>query len=286
MDLHVKLYYLRDSPLLRTQKPYMVGPGFLKTIPTCNYRLAPGPEQLIEDVRGSTEEFTLAKQGFTFRSWSPSEIDWTDENQIVNTYLSEAQELVRQELNLGEDFVRSEVFDWRIRNTDSPERIKNIEGGRMTKIRPADVVHIDQSSAGAFDRLNHLLPKEEVDELTARYRVQIFNVWRPVKGVVEQWPLTICDARTATMDDLDEMEYITEEFVRSSYLAKFNERHRFYYMSKMTNQDVCIFKIFDSAYHTAGETVGCPHTAFKIESVTSSSPRESIEARVFVFSKY
>jgi hypothetical protein len=56
------------------------------------------------------------------------------------------------------------------------------------------------------------------------------------------------------MDDLDEMEYITEEFVRSSYLAKFNERHRFYYMSKMTNQDVCIFKIFDSAYHTAGET--------------------------------
>jgi hypothetical protein len=114
MDLHVKLYYLRDSPLLRTQKPYMVGPGFLKTIPTCNYRLAPGPEQLIEDVRGSTEEFTLAKQGFTFRSWSPSEIDWTDENQIVNTYLSEAQELVRQELNLGEDFVRSEVFDWRV----------------------------------------------------------------------------------------------------------------------------------------------------------------------------
>ena len=104
MDLRAKLYYLRDSPLLRTHKPYTVGPGCLKIIPTCNYRLAPGPEQLIEDVRGSTEEFTLAKQGFAFRSFSPSQIDWTDESQIVNTYLSEAQELVRQELNRGDDF--------------------------------------------------------------------------------------------------------------------------------------------------------------------------------------
>lgn len=113
-----------------------------------------------------------------------------------------------------------------------------------------------------------------MDELTANYRVRIFksvsilcstsfpvtlsadpfiSIWRPVKGVVEQWPLTVCDARSATMDDLDEMEYITDEFVRSSYLTKFNERHRFYYLSKMTSQEVCIFKIFDSAYHTAGE---------------------------------
>lgn len=33
----------------------------------------------------------------------------------------------------------------------------------------------DQSSAGAFDRLNLLLPQEEVEELTAKYRVQIFK---------------------------------------------------------------------------------------------------------------
>ena len=34
---------------------------------------------------------------------------------------------------------------------------------------------LDQSAAGAFDRLNLLLPRDEVDELTAKYRVQIFK---------------------------------------------------------------------------------------------------------------
>ena len=52
-----------------------------------------------------------------------------------------------------------------------------------------------------------------------------------------------------TLDDLDELEYITEEYVRSSYLAKWSDRFRFYYQSKMSREDVCIFKIFDSAYH-------------------------------------
>ncbi|PWY89860.1 hypothetical protein BO70DRAFT_426293 [Aspergillus heteromorphus CBS 117.55] len=290
MNLHTRFYYLSDSPLLKKQKPYMVRAGVLKTIPTCNYRLKLGPEQLVEDVRGSTEKFTLSDHGFKFRSWSPTEIDWDDENQILQTFLPEAKALLREELGLGDAFKRCEVFDWRMRNTDSSTRIKSVDKGRMTKIRQANVVHIDQSPAGAFDRLHRLLPKEEVEELATKYRVQIFNVWRPLKGVISQWPLAICDARTSTMSDLDEMEHITEEFVRTSYLAKYNPQHRFYYLSRMTNQEVCIFKIFDSAYlnpkDDRQETVGCPHTAFKIEEFTASAPRESIEARIFVFSEY
>lgn len=48
---------------------------------------------------------------------------------------------------------------------------------------------------------------------------------------------------------MEELEYVTEEFIRSSYLAKWSERLRFYYLSNMTTQEVAIFKIFDSAYH-------------------------------------
>ncbi|RYP75942.1 hypothetical protein DL770_007322 [Monosporascus sp. CRB-9-2] len=49
------------------------------------------------------------------------------------------------------------------------------------------------------------------------------------------------------MADLVELEFVTEELTRLSYLAKWNEKYRFYYLSHMTNQEVCIFKIFDSA---------------------------------------
>lgn len=106
-----------DSPALKTQRPYMVGPGFMKTIPLCNYRLEAGPPQVIRDVRGGADgekAFHLAEQGFSFRPWHPTEIDWDDEGQIERTYLPEVKELLREELGLGDAFKRCEVFDWRV----------------------------------------------------------------------------------------------------------------------------------------------------------------------------
>lgn len=49
------------------------------------------------------------------------------------------------------------------------------------------------------------------------------------------------------MADLVELEFVTEESPRLSYLAKWNDKYRFYYLSRMTNEEACIFKIFDSA---------------------------------------
>lgn len=114
MDQHVKLYYLGESPALKTQKPYLLSAGFMKSIPECNWKYEAGPEQVIKDARGYEEEFSLPKQGFAFRRWSPSEIDWEDESQILDKFLPEAQEFLRQELNLGSSLKQCEVFDWRV----------------------------------------------------------------------------------------------------------------------------------------------------------------------------
>ena len=70
----------------------------------------------------------------------------------------------------------------------------NLNEGRMAKIRPAQAVHIgkpyiknplpnanmwfefiDQSSAGAFDRVAHHFPDEDIQALTKKYRVQIIK---------------------------------------------------------------------------------------------------------------
>lgn len=80
----------------------------------------------------------------------------------------------------------------------------------------------------------------------ARY-LTIISVWRPISKVVENWPLTVCDARTVRLNDLEELELLTEGKVRLSYLAKWSDKFRFYYLSQMTDREVCIFKIFDSA---------------------------------------
>ena len=99
-------------------------------------------------------------------------------------------------------------------------------------------------------------------------------MWRPYRGEVLQWPLAVCDASTVTLDDLDELEYVTDEFVRSSYLAKWSDKFRFYYLSKMTTQEVVIFKIFDSAYHAPPD--GARETATRKSDVTAVMLRATI----------
>ncbi|CAI4214348.1 unnamed protein product [Parascedosporium putredinis] len=241
-------------PLFETQKPYIVFPGFFKFHQTSNLSYTLGPEQLIKDARACPEEFSLDKQGFIFRSWSPSPISWDVESHITGAYLP-----------------------------------RSVPNSPTTPLRALNVYNQpDQSPAGVLDRLRLALPDEDMDELLGQYRVQIFNVWRPISSVVEDWPLAVCDARTTGKDDVVELEFVTPELVRLSYLAKWNENYKFYYLSHMTNKEVCIFKIFDSAHledpDASEATMGCLHTAFKLKSVPPEQARESIEVRLFVFS--
>ncbi|KPM36797.1 hypothetical protein AK830_g9769 [Neonectria ditissima] len=281
MDQTSKLSYLSPSPLHKSEKPYYTFPDIVKTLPVANYDQIDGPEQLIEDVRGREEEFSLQEHGFVYRSWSPTEVDWDDQKDIAASYVPQVQEFLAQQLNLGDSLKLCKMFDWRLRKADSDDILEDITGGRMIKIKPAAIVHIDQTPLDALDRMNLILSKDERDELLSQCRVQIFNVWRPIIKVVENWPLTVCDARTVTLDDLEELELLTEGKVRLSYLAKWSDKYRFYYLSQMTNKEVCIFKIFDSAAWDGRTDIktslGCPHTAFNPDGAPAFPPRESVE---------
>lgn len=73
------------------------------------------------------------------------------------------------------------------------------------------------------------------------------SIWRPLVDVVEELPLTVCDARTVGSEDLLEVEFINADYVRRSYLVKYSEKFRFYYLNRMTKDEVVVFKVFDSA---------------------------------------
>lgn len=114
MDQSTKLSYLRPSPRHETEKPYYLFPGILKTLPVSNYRQILGPEQLIEDARGRESEFSLQDQGFIYRSWSPIDVDWDDQKNILASYVPQTKESLIMELDLGDSLKRCEMFDWRV----------------------------------------------------------------------------------------------------------------------------------------------------------------------------
>jgi hypothetical protein len=78
------------------------------------------------------------------------------------------------------------------------------------------------------------------------HQVSSPSVWRPLVDVVEDVSLAVCDARTSSRDDLIEVDFIDNTMVRKNFMAKYSEAAQFYYLSKMTKDECCVFQVFDS----------------------------------------
>ena len=68
------------------------------------------------------------------------------------------------------------------------------EGARKGVQEPVKVAHNDYTVKSGPQRVRDLLP-DEADELL-KNRFAVINVWRPIRGPVEENPLAVCDAQT------------------------------------------------------------------------------------------
>lgn len=132
---------------------------------------------------------------------------------------------------------------------------------------------------------------------------QLVNVWRPIKNVVYDRPLAVCESNT--LDVVDDLVPTTLVYPPPTpngdiYSVKHNDAHRWWYWSEMTPDDVMLLKCYDSSCRilthvkasaaavneaelrdVAGLT---PHTAFlDEEGAKKGIPRMSIEVRALVF---
>jgi hypothetical protein len=112
-------------------------------------------------------------------------------------------------------------------------------------------------------------------------RVRFINIWRPISPApVEDCPLALCDFRTVDHDDLVPMDIVYPHFIDEAYEVKYNPAHRWFYKRGMTQDDVIVFKLYDSM---KSEATVCPHSAFVDPSVPSDTPRRaSIEVKAIV----
>jgi len=114
-DEAARLMYLEWQNLYHSEKPYQVfssavGNDSLNAKPT-NLVFKTGDEEIIHDVRGKEETFTLDEHGFAFANNITKVTDFEDQSQIENAYLQEVEELIRHEVK-GVDEVF--FYDWRV----------------------------------------------------------------------------------------------------------------------------------------------------------------------------
>lgn len=225
----------------------------------------------ITDARTLDQEATLDIQGFTLCQHPTAVNNFYKFNDHQTHYEDEISKLVLEQTG-GKEVA---IFDHTLRSDSAL-----IRGQQHTR-EPATVIHNDYSDASALKRLRDLLPEKDVaKKLEQRYC--IINVWRSINKPVTHCPLACADARTVEDDDRIASERRAEERIGELELVRFNPQHQWFYYSAMERDEVLLIKTFDSA--TDGRARRSIHTAFNNESTSlQSSPRESIESRMFVF---
>ncbi|KAF1977572.1 hypothetical protein BU23DRAFT_299230 [Bimuria novae-zelandiae CBS 107.79] len=241
----------------------------------------------IHDVRLTTKTFSLQTNGFQFVKLSPRQrVTATDDEVTINrTYYPELSDLVKKLTGASTAF----VFNHVIRAHSSPSQKGILDAfGRWQDI-PAAHPHVDYSGspahiAGTRRELSPNFPPEIASLYDSSSRIAYVNVWRPL-STVRRDPLAVCDCATVPDEDYQvRLRRFSRTGVESgNYVmshAREEETHEWWYMSAMREDEVVVFREYDSEMRGGWR---CPHTAFELEGTEEVEPRESIEARVVCF---
>ncbi|EGX90685.1 hypothetical protein CCM_07105 [Cordyceps militaris CM01] len=224
---------------------------------------------VIKDIAGDEDAYTLDRNGFQVVQRGVTERDFVDDDQIQAGYYAETEQLLKDVTGADRIF----IFDHTIRRVPAGTKLD------ATARPPVQQVHIDQTYAASLSRVAHHLPGEAAE--LVRGRVQIINVWRPIR-TVRRDPLAVADAHSVPEADLVPRQLIYPNRNGETFSVRHSPGQRWYYRSGLAPDQALLIKCFDSK--TDGRARRVPHTAFEDPDTPADAPtRESIEVRALVF---
>jgi hypothetical protein len=226
----------------------------------------------IHDVRPVASALSLDREGFQLITAPTGVEDFSDDEEIRDRYYAEAISLLKGLTGAS----RVVVFDHTIRR-----RISGVEDRTDGVPRqPVPRVHNDYTAKSGPQRVRDLLADEAGDLLRRRFCV--INVWRPLRGPLQDAPLAVADARSIDGEDLVATDLVYPDRTGEIYYVKFSPSHRWFYAPAMSRDEVMLIKCFDSS--DDGRARFVPHAAFSDPTMPRDAlPRESIELRTLVF---
>lgn len=226
----------------------------------------------IHDARPVASEISLDREGFAVLHQQSAVKDFWDEDEVRRVYYPEVQRVLAELTGASKVF----IFDHTLRR-----RVKGaVDWSREAPRQPATRVHVDHTADSGPQRVRDFFGDEAAALL--RGRVQVINLWRPIRGPLRDAPLAVCDAESVAPGDLVASDLVYQHRVGETYDVTFNPSHRWFYVPQMQPDEALLLKCFDSA--TDGRARFAPHTAFEDPTAPADAPpRESIEIRTLVF---
>ena len=176
----------------------------------------------IHDARPVADRVSLDANGFALVNHRSAVRDFFDDEEVRRVYYPEVERVVKQATGA----YRVHIFDHTTRR-----RVPDAQDRSDAPRQPVQRVHIDHTARSGPQRVRDLLP-DEADELL-KGRVQVINLWRPIKGPVQDSPLAVCDATTIDLADLVPSDLVYPHRVGETYSVKYNPAHRWFYVPQM-----------------------------------------------------
>lgn len=257
-------------------------PVILSTIPEDGRRRLGDPADLDErtirivDARSIQDHLTLEDQGFVLVDF-PTAVEEFDEGQSCSAaYGAELETLIKR--LTGADRVLP--FGYAIRNAAPAKQTGKIGA-------PAGLAHDDYGfdHFGKKDLDHPALLQKLADagiEIGAATRWRFLNAWRATSPPPQDYPLTLCDCRTVSPQDLIPTKWYAagpdgQERPVYSDQIRYNPEQQWYYFSDLKRDEVIVFSGIDP---WSDNLRIVPHSAFLNRSCGDRAvPRESIEVR-------
>lgn len=226
----------------------------------------------IHDVRPVASQVSLDREGFAVLHQQSAVHDFWDDDEVRRTYYPEAERVIAEHTGASKVF----IFDHTLRR-----RVKGAEDrAKGAPRQPATRVHVDHTANSGPQRVRDFFGDDA--ERLLRGRVQVINLWRPIRGPLRDAPLAVCDVESVAPNDLVPSDLVYQHRVGETYGVTYNPSHRWYYVPEMQPHEALLLKCYDSA--TDGRARFVPHTAFIDPTAPDDAPpRESIELRTLVF---
>ena len=139
----------------------------------------------IFDARALADGTSLDREGFALVRHPTVVRNFYDDKEVTGVYYPAVEAFLKATLKAD----RVLIFDHTVR--------KRVEGSADVRgagpRQPATRVHVDQTVASGPNRVREHLP-DEAEELL-KGRVQVINLWRPIRGPLRDAPLAMLDGQ-------------------------------------------------------------------------------------------